>query len=116
MAEPPAPAGEPLPGPARDPGLQPERTALAWTRTGAALTVLPMPLVVLGARRHSWALVGLSASVLAVSAFTALRLAVGVRRAVHHDRPLPPPFVGRLLPTLGVLLLVVAAALVAALG
>jgi hypothetical protein len=77
--------------------------------------VLPLPLVIIGARHQSWGLVALSASVLGVSALTALRLATGVRRAVHHDRPLPPPFPGRLMPVLGVLLLVVACALVAAL-
>lgn len=99
----------------RDPGLQPERTALAWTRTAAALTVLPLPLVIIGARHQAWGLVALSASVLGVGAFTAFRLASGVRHTVHHDRPLPPPFAGRLMPVLGVLLLVVACAVVAAL-
>lgn len=99
----------------RDPGLQPERTALAWTRTSAALTVLPLPLVVIGARHHAWALVGLTTAVLALSAISAFRLAASVRHAVHHDRPLPSPFTGRLLPVLGVLLLVVASAVAAVL-
>ena len=99
----------------RDPGLQPERTALAWTRTAAALIVLPVPLVAITARRQEWVLLTLTATVLAISAGSAFHLASSVRRAVHHERPLPPPFAGRLMPVLGVLLLVVACAVVVAL-
>jgi hypothetical protein len=71
---------------------------------------------VIGARHQSWALVALSATVLGVSAATALHLASGVRRAVHHDRPIPPPFLARLVPVLVVLLLVAASAIVSALA
>ena len=77
--------------------------------------MLPVPLVAVAVRHREWVLVTLTATVLVVSAASAFHLASSVRRAVHHDRPLPPPFAGRLMPVLAVLLLVAAGAFVVAL-
>ena len=59
-----------------DPGLQPERTALAWRRTALALCVGSLLAVrILGIALGTWAMIPAGAGVLA---------AVGVLVAAHH--------------------------------
>ncbi|MEJ3403706.1 DUF202 domain-containing protein [Rathayibacter sp. YIM 133350] len=64
--------------PARDPGLQPERTRLAWTRTALAL-VLNAVLVVRSGIVHDLPVFTVIGAGLIVAA--AAEIAIGVRRA-----------------------------------
>ncbi|MER5887596.1 DUF202 domain-containing protein [Streptomyces sp. NPDC001941] len=82
-----------VPGPARDPGLQPERTRLAWRRTTLACTVAavlagrlalhdgPSPLGLLGTALGALAWLGF--------------LAVAHRRIRLLDSPRPPALTRR---------------------
>ncbi len=56
---------------ARDPGLQPERTSLAWRRTGLALTTVAIALLRISVTRDA-AVVGALSAALAVIALGAL--------------------------------------------
>jgi uncharacterized membrane protein YidH (DUF202 family) len=97
-----APAGDPRP--ARDPGLQPERTRLAWRRTALALTGVAL----LAARLavHPVTPVRL-AGLVAVAALWAAVLAVGHRRVQALARRRPPAVAdaGRSLPTLALVVI-----------
>lgn len=64
----------------RDPGLQPERTALAWQRTAAAMLVLAAAVSVGAFRRGIWSL-GLIGGLVAIVTFV---LAIRFRLAEVH--------------------------------
>ena len=64
------------------PGLQPERTALAWQRTAITATVVMVPLVVVNARLGAWLMTVLGAG----AAVAAGVLVVRVRRRFSELR------------------------------
>jgi uncharacterized membrane protein YidH (DUF202 family) len=70
------------------PGLQPERTALAWQRTAITATVVMVPLVVVNARLGFW----LMTAVGSVAATAAGLLVVRVRRRFRQLRQDDGPF------------------------
>ncbi|WP_427384210.1 DUF202 domain-containing protein [Janibacter sp. G56] len=57
-----------VPLPARD-NLQPERTALAWQRTGVSTLVLPLPLLAIALHHERWTAVAGLAVVTIAAAF-----------------------------------------------
>lgn len=63
---------------ARDPGLQAERTALAWTRTAVAILVNAVLVLRTGIAGHSVVLMALSLTLLMAAALTFMH---GKRRA-----------------------------------
>jgi uncharacterized membrane protein YidH (DUF202 family) len=65
-------------------GLQPERTALAWQRTAVTATVVPLPLIVVGARLGAWPLVVLGSVCVVTGAVLATRAGHRVTQ-LHPD-------------------------------
>lgn len=66
-----------------DPGLQPERTAMAWQRTSLAVAVSALAVARLAVRDDSIAGLMLGSLVLASSAIAILRVQRGYRRMVR---------------------------------
>ncbi|MFS8477390.1 MAG: DUF202 domain-containing protein [Micromonosporaceae bacterium] len=89
-------------GPGRDPGLQPERTRLAWRRTALAVTGVALLAARLAVQRVTPVrLLGL----VAVAALWAAVLAVSHHRvrALAPPRPAPGDPSGRALPALALI-------------
>ncbi|SPJ32849.1 DUF202 domain-containing protein [Kushneria phyllosphaerae] len=82
---------EPDPATQRDPGLQPERTALAWSRTAFVALLLSAVLLRGGIVHHepmlAWAGVVLLATTGALYAWAGWRLRMTVTRAMTSDTP-----------------------------
>ncbi|MFJ4921479.1 DUF202 domain-containing protein [Streptomyces sp. NPDC088725] len=86
----------PPPRPPRDPGLQPERTRLAWRRTTLSCTVTAV-LAVRQATRHGGTAGGLTAAALSALVWLGF-LAVAHRRMVTLSTAAPDPLPPRPLP------------------
>jgi uncharacterized membrane protein YidH (DUF202 family) len=76
---------------ARDPGLQPERTALAWSRTGMAVLVNALLALRAGWSIQSVPIIGLGVLLLASCAAAVAYGAVRRRRLSAGIAPLAPP-------------------------
>ena len=97
-----------------DPGLQPERTALAWQRTALATAVAALAVTRLATHRPSVPVLVVAVLAAAFAALTAVRSAINYRRAVrelHAGRPLRP--LGPALPTTAAIVLLGLAVLLA---
>jgi uncharacterized membrane protein YidH (DUF202 family) len=75
----------------RDPGLQPERTALAWSRTGFAVLVNALLALRSGWAVQSVPIMGLGVVLLVSCAGAIAYGAVRRRRLAAGTRPLAPP-------------------------
>jgi uncharacterized membrane protein YidH (DUF202 family) len=84
-----------------DPGLQAERTALAWQRTGISSTLVGGLAVLTSARSGSLVVLGLTAALVTTGAATAAYAA----RPSRPRGPLPDSPWGRLLATVSTLVL-----------
>jgi len=89
---------------ARDPGLQPERTALAWQRTGVTGSLVGGVGVLAAAHRGSEPLVVIAALLAAVGAAAAGYAYTRPQPALHRGLPFSPW--GRLVATASVSVLV----------
>jgi uncharacterized membrane protein YidH (DUF202 family) len=74
---------------ARDPGLQPERTALAWQRTGVAGSLVGGVAVLAAAHRDSLPLVAVTALLTAASALAAGFAATRAQAGLDGVQPSP---------------------------
>lgn len=91
----------------RDPGLQPERTALAWSRTGLLFAANAVLFMRSGLQARGWVLVGLGVFLAAVAGWLALR---GESRKRELGRALPAALPRRSLGAVSTLTLVAAVA------
>ena len=91
------------PAPARDPGLQPERTALAWFRTGLSFLVNALLALKAGVQSGQPALVALGVSLLVASLGTAAVGSWREHRLLRRAERAGPPAIAMLATTLGVL-------------
>ncbi len=98
---------------AGDPGLQPERTALAWQRTGISGVLVGGVAVIAAARRGSPALVAAMAVLAALTAAAAGYAATRRQPGIEGVLPSPWP---RLVGTAAVPVLLACAGLVLALS
>jgi uncharacterized membrane protein YidH (DUF202 family) len=73
----------------RDPGLQPERTALAWQRTGISGSLLGGVTVIAAAHRGSLPLLAVTALLTAISAAAAGVAATRPQAGLHGLQPSP---------------------------
>ncbi len=96
----------------RDPGLQPERTALAWQRTGVVGALVGGVAVIAAAHRHSLVLLGVTALLTAVSAAAAGHASTPPQAGLDGIQPSPWP---RLVSTAAVPVLIAVAGVVLAL-
>lgn len=74
---------------ARDPGLQAERTQLAWVRTGAAVAVNAALLLRAAALTHSTAML-IGAALLGAMSIVVIALGVQRGRRLAYAGPSPP--------------------------
>jgi hypothetical protein len=72
-------------------GLQPERTALAWQRTGITATASLLPLLLVNARLGSTGLTVLGAAAAIAGAYLVLHVPPRLRQ-LHDDRRRDSPF------------------------
>lgn len=74
-----------------DPGLQPVRTALAWSRTGLAVFVNAAAVIRSGTSQHHAFITGLGVSMLVAAAGAILFGAWRRHRLMQGDHPIAPP-------------------------
>lgn len=72
------------------PGLQPERTALAWQRTAITATVIMVPLVLVNARLGSWLMTVLGSVATAAAVVLAVQVRHRFAQLTDDPRPLSP--------------------------
>jgi len=75
-----------MPSPIRDPGLQAERTALAWNRTALAVVVNALLVLRAGLKTETTPLTGLAIALLAASG-AAIAYAAWRRRHLLGEQP-----------------------------